>query len=156
MKVSDIMTKNYCSVEPETPICKVQSLLIRYHLNDVLVTDSENKLLGIVTFSDICCKLLPDNDELMRDSSYFLNPELIEDRLVDIMNLPVKEVMTTHVITTEPDSFAIKAGALMTAKKIKQLPVIENDKVVGVISRTDITWGLMMKYCKRLPDELKI
>lgn len=152
MKVSDVMTKNFLAVGPETPIYKVQSLLIRYHLNDLLVTDSENKLLGIVTFSDICCKLLPDYDELMRDSSYFLNPELIEDRLVDIMNLPVKQVMSTHVITTEPDAYAIKAGALMTAKRIKQLPVIENDKVVGVISRTDITWGLMMKYCKRLPD----
>jgi len=76
----------------------------------------------------------------MKDSSYFLNPELLEDRLVDIMNLPVKQVMITHVITTEPDAFAIKAGALMTAKKIKQLPVIENEQVVGVISRTDITW----------------
>lgn len=152
MKVSDVMTKNFLVVGPETPIYKVQSLLIRYHLNDLLVTDSENKLLGIVTFSDICCKLLPDYDGLMEDSSYFLNPELIEDRLVDIMNLPVKQVMTTHVITTEPDSFAIKAGALMTAKKNKQLPVIENEHVVGVISRTDITWGLMMKYYKRMPD----
>jgi len=147
MKVSDLMTKNFLAVGPETPICKVQSLLIRYHLNDVLVTDSENKLLGIVTYSDICCNLLPDYDELMKDSSYFLNPELIEDRLVDIMNLPVKEIMTTNVIKTEPDAFAIKAGALMTAKKIKQLPVIDNNRLVGVISRTDITWGLMMKYC---------
>ena len=147
MKVSDLMTKNFLAVGPETPICKVQSLLIRYHLNDVLVTDSENKLLGIVTYSDICCNLLPDYDELMKDSSYFLNPELIEDRLVDIMNLPVKEIMTTNVITIEPDAFAIKAGALMTAKKIKQLPVIDNNRLVGVISRTDITWGLMMKYC---------
>ncbi len=147
MKVSDLMTKNFLAVGPETPICKIQSLLIRYHLNDVLVTDSENKLLGIVTYSDICCNLLPDYDELMKDSSYFLNPELIEDRLVDIMNLPVKEIMTTNVITTEPDAFAIKAGALMTAKKIKQLPVIDNNRLVGVISRTDITWGLMMKYC---------
>jgi len=40
----------------------------------------------------------------------------------------------------------------MTAKKIKQLPVIENNRLVGVISRTDITWGLLLKYCKRLPD----
>ena len=152
MKVSDVMTRNFLAVGPETPIYKVQSLLIRYHLNDVIITDTENKLLGIVTFSNICCKLLPDYDELMKDSSYFLNPELIEERLGDIMNVPVKQVMTTNVITTEPDSFAIKAGALMTAKKIKQLPVIENNRLVGVISRTDITWGLLLKYCKRLPD----
>ena len=152
MKVSDVMTKNFLAVGPETPIYKVQSLLIRYHLNDVLVTDAENKLLGIVTFSDICCKLLPDYNEFMKDSSYLLNPELIEDRLADIMHLPVKQAMTTNVITTEPDSFAIKAGALMTAKKIKQLPVVENNRLVGVISRTDITWGLLLKYCKQVPD----
>ncbi len=151
MRVSDVMTKNYVAVGPDTLISKVQSLLIRYHLNDVLITDNENKLLGIVTYSDICCKLLPDYNELMKDRSYFLNPELMEDRLIDIMNLPVKNVMTTHVITTEPDAFAIKVGALMTAKKIKQIPVLENNRLVGVISRTDITWGLLLKYCKMLP-----
>jgi CBS domain-containing protein len=64
MRVSDVMTKNYVAVGPDTLISKVQSLLIRYHLNDVLITDNENKLLGIVTYSDICCKLLPDYNEI--------------------------------------------------------------------------------------------
>lgn len=152
MKVAELMNKNYLSVSPDTPICKVQQLLVRYHLNDVLVTQNKYELIGIVTYSDICRELLPDYNELMQDHSYFLNHELMEGHLLKIMNLPVKKIMTKKLITTKPDKNVIKAGALMNAKRIKQLPVVENDKLVGIISRTDITWGLMIKYCKHCPE----
>lgn len=152
MIVSELMNKNYFSVSPDTPICKVQQLLVRYQLNGLVVTENKDELIGIVTYSDICLKLLPDYDELMQDHSFFLNPEKMEDRLVNIMNLPVKQIMTTKIVTTSPDNNAIKAGALMNAKRIKLLPVVENDKLVGIISRTDIAWGLIMKYCKYFPE----
>jgi len=151
MNVADLMTKNYLSINPDTPICKIQQLLVRHHLNGLVVTENKDELIGIVTYSDICSKLLPDYDELMQDHSFFFNPEKMEDRLVNIMNLPVKEIMTTKIITTSPDNNAIKAGALMNAKRIKLLPVVENDKLVGIISRTDIAWGLIIKYCKYIP-----
>jgi CBS domain-containing protein len=66
------------------------------------------------------------------------------------MNVPVEEVMTRKVITVSPDSNAIQAGAIMTAIHVKQLPVVEKAKVVGIISYTDIGWGLMMKYSEHM------
>ena len=54
--------------------------------------------------------------------------------------------MTKNVITVSPDLEALKAGATMTARRVKQLPVVRNHKVIGIISHTDIGWGLMMQY----------
>jgi CBS domain-containing protein len=58
----------------------------------------------------------------------------------------VDEIMTRNVITVSPDLEALKAGAIMTARRIKQLPVVHNHKVMGIISHTDIGWGLMTQY----------
>ena len=74
------------------------------------------------------------------------DPGLMEERVLDIGNVPVAEIMTKNVITVSPQSHAIKAGALMTARRVKQLPVMEAGKVVGIISYTDIGWGLMLRY----------
>ena len=56
--------------------------------------------------------------------------------------------MTKDVITISPDVEAIHAGATMTARRVKQLPVVRDHKVIGIISHTDIGWGLMMQYAE--------
>jgi CBS domain-containing protein len=54
--------------------------------------------------------------------------------------------MTRNVITVSPDLEALQAGATMTARHIKQLPVVQNHKLLGIIGHTDIGWGLMRQY----------
>jgi CBS domain-containing protein len=56
--------------------------------------------------------------------------------------------MTKKVITISPDVEALQAGATMTARRIKQLPVVLGNKIVGIISHQDIGWGLMMQYAE--------
>jgi len=146
MKVSELMSPAVVAVHPATPLREVLQLMLRRHLNDVLVADAKQRLAGIVTYSDLSRKLLPTENELMQHEEYMTRPESMEDRVADITNVPVGEVMTKHVITVSPDSEVLKAGAIMTAHHVKQLPVVEREKVVGIISHTDIGWGLMMQY----------
>jgi CBS domain-containing protein len=150
MKVAEVMKRGVHEVGPDTSLCEVLQLLLRYHLNDVVVVRNGNELAGIVTYSDLFRKLLPTQQEFMENESFFTDPESMEDRLKDILNLPVKEIMTKRVYTVTPDTYAIKAGAMMNAHHVKQLPVVENHEVAGIISYTDIAWGLMMKYCEHI------
>jgi len=140
------MNSRPVTVDPKTPLREILRLMLRYHLNDILVVDSEQKLAGIVTYSDLSRKLLPTQKELMEHEEYFLSPESMEDRVRDITDLPVDAIMTKNVITVSPDDEALHAGATMTARRIKQLPVVRNHKVIGIISHTDLGWGLMMQY----------
>ena len=147
MKVADIMTKHVLTVTPKTPISKAIQLMPHYHWNDLIVMEEENNLLGIVTHSDLCRKVLPSYDEIMRDETYWLNPENMESRFFDILDLPVKEAMAKKLNTITPDTNVIKAGAIMSAHRIKQLPVVENDCLIGIVSYSDISWGLILKNC---------
>ena len=137
-------------VGPKRPLREILQLMLRYHLNDILIVDSEQRLAGIVTYSDLCRKLLPTERELMEHEEYLITPQLMEDRVRDIANMPVDEIMTTNVITVSPDLEVLKAGATMIAHRVKQLPVVRDDKVIGIVSHADIGWGLMMQYAESL------
>jgi CBS domain-containing protein len=146
MKVFELMSPRVVAVGPKTPLREVLRLMLRYHLNDILVVDDGQRLVGIVTYPDLSRKLLPTERELMEHEEYMITPQLMEDRFRDIVSVPVDQIMTRDVITVPPDLEALKAGATMTARRVKQLPVVRDNKVIGIVSYTDIGWGLMMQY----------
>jgi CBS domain-containing protein len=146
MKVHELMNPKVITVGPKAPLREILQLMLRYHLNNIVVVDSDQRLEGIVTYSDLSRKLLPTQQELMEHEEYLTTPQLMEDRFKDFARVPVGEIMTRNVITVSPDVEALKAGATMTARRVKQLPVIQNHKVMGIISHTDIGWGLIMQY----------
>jgi CBS domain-containing protein len=146
MKVSELMSPRVVTVSPKTPLREVLQLMLRYHLNDIVILDDDHRLAGIVTYPDLSRKLLPTEADLMEHEEYMTTPESMEDRFTEMTSVPVEEIMTRNVITASPDLEALKAGATMTANRVKQLPVVRNGKVVGIISHTDIGWGLMRQY----------
>jgi len=148
MKVFELMGPRVITVGPKTPLREVLKLMLRYHLNDILIVDSEQRLAGIVTYPDLSRKLLPTEAELMEHEEYMETPQSMEDRFSDFVNVPVEQIMTKDVIAVSPDLEALKAGAIMTARRVKQLPVVRDNKVIGIISYTDIGWGLMMQYAE--------
>ncbi|HXR40334.1 MAG TPA: CBS domain-containing protein [Terracidiphilus sp.] len=148
MKVFELMGPRIIAVGPKTPLREVLKLMLRYHLNDLLIVDSEQRLAGIVTYPDLSRKLLPTETELMEHEEYMETPQSMEERFRDIVNVPVEQIMTRDVIAIPPDFEVLKAGALMTARRVKQLPVVRDNKVIGIISHTDIGWGLMMQYAE--------
>ena len=148
MKVLELMNPKVITVGPKTPLREILQLMLRFHLNGVVVVDSDQRLAGIVTYSDLSRKLLPTQKELMEHEEYVTTPQLMEDRFRDIACVPVGEIMTRKVIAVPPDLEALKAGATMTAHRVKQLPVVQDHKIMGIISHTDIGWGLMMQYAE--------
>lgn len=58
---------------------------------------------------------------------------------------PVKEIMTENVVTVSPQTTVEEAMALMTDKRIRHLPVVEEDKLVGVISIGDLVKSIIAK-----------
>jgi CBS domain-containing protein len=146
MNVLELMRPFVVSVGPKTQLREILQLMHRYNLNDILVVDGEQKLVGIVTHSDLSRKLLPTQNELMEHEEFMANPHLMEDRFRDFTGVAVDAVMTRNVITVSPDLEALKAGAIMIAHRVKQVPVVRNDKVIGIISPKDIGWGLMTQF----------
>jgi len=109
IKIAEIMTPNPVYVTPETRTGEVLEMMLKYkHLGYPVVENG--KLVGIVTLNDVA----KAKDALVRD------------------------VMTREVITINPEESAFKAFRLMNERNVGRLPVVENGKLVGIVSRTDL------------------
>ncbi len=150
MKVKELMTKPAHTITEDTPLRMVNQLMQRYHLNDLVVVNENYEVKGIITYSDLYRLILPTYVEVMEDETIWLLPETVEEKITNLIDRPVKSVMTKNVFTVSPSELIVKAGAMMSAKNIKQVPVVKNNKLIGILSYRDILWGFLIKNCKFL------
>lgn len=117
MKLSEIMTKATVHDAAEDSLAEGAARMWNAQTGSLLVMDGEN-LLGIVTERD-----------LLRTVAHGQDPTTV----------PLKDVMRTDVITAGPQTSLKDAANLMATKWIRHLPIIENGRVVGIISQRDLT-----------------
>jgi CBS domain-containing protein len=100
------------------------------------VVDEEKHLLGIVTEADILYSAGMKKSHNFKD---VLRHVLGEPHPKIRNGSKVEEIMTTQVITTSPDRDIIEVARILDEKRIKRLPVVnENNKLIGIISRANI------------------
>jgi CBS domain-containing protein len=145
MKVVDLMDTRFQFVRPETPIKEAQRVMILRRVNYLVVSEEGERLDGLVTHADIFRKLLPSQTEFMEKAELRADSEAIEDRYKESYQSAVSSIMTTKLVSVKPEMSLIRAGALMNAKRIKQLPVLEGERLVGVISSRDVSAGILFK-----------
>ncbi len=138
MKVREIMDKNFIAIKKGTPYSEVFKILYKNDISGAPVVDDNNHIIGIVSEKDLFRVLFPFY------TSYFNNPELYvdyeerENKVDEIKNHKIEIFMCRDFVHIHPDDPVLRAGALMLAKHISRLPVVENGKLVGMIWRRDI------------------
>jgi acetoin utilization protein AcuB len=126
MNVRDLMTTNPITVGPETPVLDARQLMIDKHFRHVLITEGP-KLLGIVTDRDIRLNLpSPATSLSVWEINYLL------------ARLTVASVMTKCLVTVSPRQDTRAAALLMLDHKIGALPVVDEGRLVGIITETDL------------------
>jgi acetoin utilization protein AcuB len=120
------MSTGVFAVEPFDSIAVARQLMAKHRINQLPVVEGE-KLLGIVTDRDI------------RDAyptSMLINRTEAIDRFAE--KYTVEEAMSYNVITVSPDTPLQNAVRLLRRHRIGSLPVVDNEKLVGIITRSDI------------------
>jgi acetoin utilization protein AcuB len=126
MGIKEWMTKLPVTVSPTTPVSEARELMQRKRIRHLLVTERE-RLVGIITDRDIRLNLpSPASSLSVWEINYLL------------AKLTVGEVMTKGVITIGPERRVAEAVRLLLEHKIGALPVIEGERVVGIITETDL------------------
>ncbi|HBZ68714.1 MAG TPA: hypothetical protein DEP35_02770 [Deltaproteobacteria bacterium] len=126
--VRDLMTHEVTSVRRNDRLSHVDDVmrLGRIRHLPVVEDDDETKLVGLVSLRDLF------RGSLARALGYGTRAQ---QKLLDM--LFVKEVMTTELITTTPDTPLVEAARLMTHRKLGCLPVVEGGKLVGILTEGD-------------------
>lgn len=117
MQVKQAMTKQVLVTNPNTTIRDVAKIMANHRVGSLVVME-ENKIMGIITELDIIWKVVAGD--------------------LDPKTTLVQEVMTKEVITIQVDQTLEEASHIMVEHKIKKLPVLEKDKLVGIITATDL------------------
>ena len=137
MVTSDLMTETVSSVTADTSVQAVAQLLLDSHVGGVPVTDTSGNPIGMVSDGDLLGRRTEDGrqdwwlDLLARATL----PAPLSDSARD---RSVRDVMTAPLISVSPYTLVREVVRLLQTHRIKRLPVILDDKLVGIISRTDL------------------
>jgi CBS domain-containing protein len=116
MIAKELMTRDVITVSPTISVKQLAMMLIKNQISGAPVAGKNGKIIGVVSEADIVAKKGKD----------------------------VKSIMTKDVITITEDESVERIAQLMTEKKIKRLPVMRGDKVVGIVSRADIVSAIAL------------
>lgn len=137
--VRDVMTRSVLSVGPDTPLKDVARVLIDKRISGLPVVDDEAHVLGVVSEGDLLVKEQKSTAVHHRPlARVFGESEETKHLLAKAEARTAGDSMSSPAITIEPDASVQTAATLMIAHKVNRLPVIEDGKLVGIVTRADV------------------
>jgi len=146
MKVKNVMSKNVLCVNPETTYEESAKLMYENNFSGLPVIDNKGNLVGIISEKDLFRAMYPNYEDFIANPEEYFNHEEQEKRILEIKNNPIKMYMSKKVIFISPETSLMAAGGIMLARHIHRLPVLENGKLVGIVSREDIYKAILKHY----------
>ena len=145
MRVKELMETNVIHVTPDTTYKEAARLLYTHGMSGIPVLDEKGGVVGFVSEKDIVRILYPWYKSFYESPESYTDMEARESKAGDIRNTRVEVFMKKNIFTVKPDDPIMKAGALMLAHDINRLPVLENGKMVGIVSRGSIYKAILKK-----------
>lgn len=136
MKVKDLMTRDVATVTRDTPLKEVARLLGQKGISGVPVVDGNGHVLGVVSEADV---LLKERGPVQNGGrfSWFLEPRDATDT-AKLAARTAGEAMTAPAITIGPERPASAAARIMIDRGVNRLPVVEDEHLVGIVTRADL------------------
>ena len=142
LKVKDIMTTEIISVAPETEIANAAKILLEKRINGLPVVDSSGRLVGVLCQSDLVAQQksipIPSVFTLMESFIPLTSIKRIDKEVEKIAALTVEQAMTPDPVTVGLETDIAEVAKLMVDEKYHTLPVMEGDKVVGIVGKEDV------------------
>jgi CBS domain-containing protein len=128
MKVSDLLKEkgsHVITVTPNQPVFDALKMLLDHKIGSLVVLDTDNQIKGIITERDLIREITRDYDALK--------------------SLKVADLMSTNLIVGTPDDEIEYIMGIMTQNRIRHLPIVTNQGLVGIVSIGDIVKTLLQE-----------
>ncbi|MFI4994817.1 MAG: CBS domain-containing protein [Hyphomicrobiales bacterium] len=143
MRAADVMTKNVVRIEPEASTTQACALMKRAHVSGLPVVDAYGKPIGIVTRSDLLRSHEPHRRGYATRLIQFVPGLGYLARQAGFRHdKKVGDVMTRKLIAATEETPLSDIVALLNGNRIKRVPVLHGDKMVGIVSRGDLIHAL--------------
>ncbi len=151
MNARQIMNSSYHALHPLTPIGEAlrvfqqASAASGRRIFGLMVIDDDNRLVGILSMHDILTLLQPKHIHIWGEMADIDISGLIETMCRKSRDHVVGDIMTTEVITVGGDAHLFAVLELMNKHHVRRLPVIEGDRVVGIVYLSDLFFSLIQR-----------
>lgn len=164
MKVREVMTKTVTTVTPDTLVKDAAAILALRNISGVPVVDG-GKIVGIFSEADVLKSIKTTKKDLrlvypsISSLGIAFQEEVTQREIIEayeeIGRKPVKDVMSTRVVTVAPDITINEVIIQMVQKSINRLPVVDKNVLVGIITRGDVIRGLAIERAVGEVEEKK-
>ena len=152
MRAHQIMTRSVITVTPETTIVDAANLMLQRHVSGLPVVDGAGKLVGVVSEGDFIRRSeIGTGRKRGRWLRFILGPGKSASDYVHEHGHKVGEVMTKSPLTITEDTALAEIVAIMEKNNVKRLPVVQGDKVVGIVSRANLLQAVA-SLARQVPD----
>ena len=134
MLVDTWMTRRVHTVKPLDSILHAREVMAQYRINQLPVV-VDGQLLGIITDRDLR-DAFPSVFETMRASGG-------KGKKSEPKDIPVESVMTSQVVTLTPKHTVVEAARLMRQERVGAIPIVDGDRLIGMLTRSDILDAFM-------------
>ncbi len=146
LNAKDIMSTQVITFTPDTEIVAAARVLLEKRINGAPVVEGD-RLVGILSQTDLVAQqkslTMPTLFTLLDGFIPLRSYDKLDEEMRKISAMTVGEAMTAKPVTVRPETSITDIAQIMVEKKIHTLPVVEGDKLVGVIGKEDVLRTLL-------------
>ena len=143
MEAQDVMSRPVFSITPTDTLTSAIRVMLQNHISGLPVIDADGRLQGMLTEGDLLRRVETGTQrQRPRWIAFFMGPGRLADEYVQTHARKVGEVMTPDPVTIAEDTPLEEVVSLLEKHRIKRVPVMRGDKVMGIISRANLLYAL--------------
>jgi CBS domain-containing protein len=146
MRAADVMTIDVITVDPDTTVQALATLLAERGISGAPVVNSDGRLVGIISEGDLLhrAEIGAARRHRERRRSWWLDDfaSNLAREYVKSHGRTVKDIMTRDVVTITDETNLADVATLLETKRIKRVPVMRDGKIVGIVSRANLVRAL--------------
>jgi CBS domain-containing protein len=139
MQAQEAMTKDVVTVGPETAVGDVAGLLVRHRISAVPVVSEDGRVVGIVSQTDLGHRSETATEKKRKWwLEAFADPDAKAREFIKSHALKARDIMSRIVISVAPEASLAEVADVLDSHRIRQVPVMKDGKLVGMVSRADL------------------
>jgi CBS domain-containing protein len=144
MKAEDVMTRDVVSITPDATVLQAARLMLQHHISGLPVVDEDGKLVGVLSEGDFLRRRETRTEHRRsRWLEFLMGPGRIAAEYSHSHGSKVSEVMTADVQAVADDTPLEEIVELMERKRIKRVPVLCGEQLVGIVTRSNLMHAMV-------------